>query len=240
MTRKGIAVLILAFCLLLALPSIATARNKDICHRPDAQRTAIGTVEGIILDYCIDGDGGTAAHEMKILNRYGLRYDVRVSIHTGRVVSKRYIGKVSNASKYLGVKVDYAKALTLAQKKVPGSRIAEFELKLKRNKHQHAVYYEVEVLDQQGIRHTVCVDGKKGTILSCHADKVYGIPLISRNEASSIAARHIGGTTLLVELDDVKGKQLHYKVLVVCARGALYEVKIDARTGDLLKCERDY
>ncbi|MHA2273972.1 MAG: PepSY domain-containing protein [Candidatus Hodarchaeales archaeon] len=68
-------------------------------------------------------------------------------------------------------------------------------------------------------------------------------PKISEDEAKRIAEEYLGGTAISVDLereddDFFGGGQLIYEVVVETADG-LFEVEIDANTGEVLEVERD-
>jgi uncharacterized membrane protein YkoI len=68
-------------------------------------------------------------------------------------------------------------------------------------------------------------------------------PKISEDEAKRIAEEYLGGTAISVDLereddDFFGGGQLIYEVVVETADG-LFEVEIDADTGEVLEVERD-
>ena len=60
---------------------------------------------------------------------------------------------------------------------------------------------------------------------------------ISKKEAEAIALKKVKGQVVSIKLENDDGKE-HYEVIIKSA-GAVYEVEIDAKTGQVLEVEKE-
>ncbi|MFJ7978285.1 PepSY domain-containing protein [Peribacillus sp. NPDC096379] len=125
------------------------------------------------------------------------------------------------------------------------------------------VVYGIEVTDDQGKKQDVKVDAKTGKVLKVEADeenekadkeekedKDGGVSdkqeqqqlekeaKISANESTSIALKEVKGKVTDTELEDEDGTVV-YGVEITDDQGKKHDVKVDAKTGKVLKVEAD-
>lgn len=144
-------------------------------------------------------------------------------------------------------------AISVALKEVAG-KVGDTELE----DEDGTVVYGVEVTDDQGNQQDVKVDAKTGKVLKVEAndeneeegdkdeevsDKLEQQKLekeakISAKESITIALKEINGQVTETELEDEDGTVV-YGVEITDNQGKKHDVKIDAKTGKVLKVEDD-
>lgn len=144
-------------------------------------------------------------------------------------------------------------AISVALKEVAG-KVGDTELE----DEDGTVVYGVEVTDDQGNQQDVKVDAKTGKVLKVEADdeneeegdkdeevsdkleqqKLEKEAKISAKESITIALKEINGQVTETELEDEDGTVV-YGVEITDNQGKKHDVKIDAKTGKVLKVEDD-
>lgn len=149
-------------------------------------------------------------------------------------------------------------AISAALKEVAG-KAGETELEDEDN----TVVYGVEVTDDQGKKHDVKVDAKTGKVLKVEADdesekgdkeekedkdgevsdkqeqqQLEKAAKISAEESTTIALKEVKGQVTDTELEDEDGTVV-YGVEITDDQGKKHDVKVDAKTGKVLKVDMD-
>ena len=146
-------------------------------------------------------------------------------------------------------------SISIALKEVSG-KVTDVELE----DEDGTIVYGVEIVDAQGIEHDVKVDAKTGKVLKVEADdeeetegaeendgevsdkaeqeQLAKLAKISQEEGISIALQEVKGNVTDVELEDEDGT-IVYGVEIVDAEGLKHDVKVDAKTGKVVKVDLD-
>lgn len=146
-------------------------------------------------------------------------------------------------------------AISAALKEVPGTA-GDTELEDEDN----TVVYGVEVTDDQGKKQDVKVDAKTGKVLKVEADgenekgdkeekddevseqqeqqQLEKEAKISAEESTTIALKEVKGQVTQTELEDEDGTVV-YGVEITDDQGKKHDVKVDAKTGKVLKVDVD-
>ncbi|MCH1643128.1 PepSY domain-containing protein [Paenibacillus timonensis] len=149
-------------------------------------------------------------------------------------------------------------AISAALKEVAG-KAAKTELE----DEDGTIVYGVEVTDDQGKNHDVKVDAKTGKVLKVEADdenekankeekedkdsevsdkqeqqQLEKEAKISAEESKTIALKEVNGQVTDTELEDEDGTVV-YGVEITDAQGKKHDVKVDAKTGKVLKVDVD-
>ncbi|MCJ8007390.1 PepSY domain-containing protein [Lederbergia wuyishanensis] len=138
----------------------------------------------------------------------------------------------------------------IALKEISGA-VTDVELE----KEHGTLAYDIEIKDANGIEHDVVVDANSGKVLKTEtdnekddddsevSDEVEKTQLlkeakISIEESTAIAQAKVKGKVTDAELDDENGVVI-YEVEITDLQGQQHEVKIDAKSGKILKVEKD-
>ncbi|MBD7985721.1 PepSY domain-containing protein [Sporosarcina sp. Sa2YVA2] len=148
-------------------------------------------------------------------------------------------------------KITEEAATKIALEKVPGT-IDEVELE----DEDGTIVYEFEIVSEDGTEQEVKVDANTGKIVKVEADDEDGEEQgqeeddelsqaelakqakITEKAATKIALEKVPGTIDEVELEDEDGT-IVYEFEIVSADGTEQEVKVDAKTGKIVKVEAD-
>ncbi|MBS4196572.1 PepSY domain-containing protein [Lederbergia citri] len=114
--------------------------------------------------------------------------------------------------------------------------------------------YDIEVTDTNGVKHDVVIDANSGKVLKTETDnekddndgevsdddeqaQLQKEAKITKEESSSIAQTEVKGEVTDVQLEDEDGV-IVYGVEIKDQQGQKNDVKIDAKTGKVLKVEK--
>ena len=145
-------------------------------------------------------------------------------------------------------KISEEAATKTALEKVPGT-VKEVELE----DEDGTIVYGIEVVSTDGSQQDVKVDAQTGKVVKVEADdeedgeekdegenqaELAKQAKISEEEATKAALEKVPGTVKQVELEDEDGT-IVYGIEVVSTDGTQQDVKVDAKTGKIVKVEAD-
>jgi uncharacterized membrane protein YkoI len=227
---------------------ITEDESKDI-----ALKEVPGTVNAVDLD----DENGTTVYEVEVLAKDGTQHDVIIDATTGKVLDVE-IDEENDSQKQAALakqaKITEAQSKDIALKEVPGT-VNEVEL----DDENGTIVYDVEVIAKDGTRHDVIIDAKTGKVINVEIededengneenDDEENDPQeqaalakqakITEAQSKDIALKEVPGTVNDVELEDEDGT-IVYGVEVIAKDGTQHDVKIDAKTGKVVKVELD-
>ncbi|MBS4177841.1 PepSY domain-containing protein [Lederbergia citrea] len=145
-------------------------------------------------------------------------------------------------------KITKEQSIEIALKEFQG-KVTDVELE----KDHGTLTYDIKVKDENGKEHEVIIDANSGKVLKSEADDQEGDndaevsdeveqaqlqkeAKITKEESISIAQGKIKGKATDVELEDENGVVV-YGIEITDQQGQRHDVKIDAKTGKVLKVE---
>lgn len=238
---KRISLFLLAFCMMFAgiLFFSDTAHAKGINNFKQAKKLAKKQVKGAtITEVDMDYDKGVLVYEIKMV-KGAKEYDLEYRASDAKLIAYGWDTMYANGA-YHKKMISQSKCKKLAKKKVPGGTILsivrkhddgidEYKLKMKKSNKKYELKYHA----------------RTGKLLAYEWEITSKTTNNSHNgyigieKAKQIALSKVpGGTVVKVKLDKDDGIAV-YEVEII--KGYYeYEIEIDARTGEILKIEKDY
>ncbi|MBS4201418.1 PepSY domain-containing protein [Bacillus sp. FJAT-49732] len=146
-------------------------------------------------------------------------------------------------------KITEEQSKEIALKEINGT-VTDVELE----KEHGTLTYDIEVKDANGVKHDVVIDANSGKVIKTEtdnekdghdgevSDEVEQAQLekeakITKEESTSIAQTAVNGTVTEAQLEDEDGVVV-YGIEITDSQGEKHDVKIDAKTGKVLKVEK--
>ena len=127
--------------------------------------------------------------------------------------------------------ISLEQAKKIALKRYPGT-IKSIQLKIETGKKVYSIYIEGKK-DRKTV--LVKVDAKTGKITYTQVLKV--LYIISEAKVKQIALKEVAGSVKSVQLNKVSGKDIYTVAIVSKADGKTHTVKVNARTGVVLRVQ---
>ncbi len=189
-------------------------------------------ISGILLGTELEGGKNAPVYEIKTLDGDTLRIAL-IDAETGDLIRLKYEKIASDRAAVLRqVKVSHGEAAAAVNRALAG-KIIESSLHARGGK----PVYKIEMADTAGYPYEALVDGITGGLISLKLDEQFvNKPAITLAQAEKAATDAVGGEALYSVLDE-DDERLHYEVTLISDALRLYEVKVDAGSGRILRTE---
>ena len=224
---------IITTVLFTALFSLS-AFAAQLIDRDSAANTALKKAEGKVTKLELEEEGGMLVYEIKILDLQGFSHQIDINALTGDMVGYKADKMPTDLAVTLnGAKLSYREAEKIATDNQKNTRAIDTDLWSGKS---HPTY-RIKLLDKDGIKYSAEIDAVDGAVLLLRQDGAFRVtPSVSAADAEKAALKTINGEIIYTVLDNDGGKLL-YEIDMLSKDGRLYEVKVDAVTGAVLKAK---
>lgn len=198
-------------------------------------KTAIATAQkkypsSKITQFELEYENRKYEYEMEFVDANRQKYDITVDAATGKILRINRDGKLHSTLKLDQLKVGYNTAVETARKQIGSGALKDFEIDWRGK----MPFYEIEFTLSGGKTNKTVVNATNGRIVS-----TTGRGIISQADASKIAIKATGnGTVISIYLDEDDGRE-YYKIKVRALNGLIYEIEVDAKTGNVIEIDLD-
>ena len=218
-------------CLFLFSTAAPAAVTMD-----SAVKSALSQADGKVKEIELDSENNIAVYDITIIDSKGVQHEIKIDAVKGSV-HKYQKDNVDNriTAMYSLTKIDYTDAIKTATENSKNSRVKKVDLSTDNG----SPVYKIEFVDEQGIEYISRINATNGTLISLKQDtSVNGKPSVSVKDAEKAALNVVKGDVIYTELDKDDGMLL-YKVKIISNDSKLYEAKVNATSGNVIKAEMD-